>query len=88
MSSSVVPSDVTGATSGACMRTLSHGKPCPPLEAGITRVVLPLPSAGHSRSTPSCLAHAGGATQAAPSFRVLGSDSDQAFVGIAWRVWQ
>lgn len=37
------------------------------------------PPANHARSTPSCLAHAGGAAPAAPSFRVLGEDSDQAF---------
>ena len=40
---------------------------------------LPPPPADHSRSTLSHLAHAGGATPAAPSCRVLGRDSNQTF---------
>ena len=40
---------------------------------------LPMPPVEHARNTMSCLAHAGGAAQFAPSCRVLGRDSDQAF---------
>ena len=39
---------------------------------------LPPPTADHARSTPSHLAHAGDAAQAAPSCKVLGRDNDQA----------
>ena len=39
---------------------------------------LPLLLADHARSTLSHLAHTGGAAQAAPSFRILGSDRNQA----------
>ena len=36
------------------------------------------PPVDHARSAPSCLAHKGGATQAAPICSVLESDNDQA----------
>lgn len=49
---------------------------------------LPPPLVDQTRSTPSHLAHTGGAVQAAPSYRVLGSNSDQACVGSAQSVWQ
>ena len=45
------------------------------------------PSVDHSRSTPSHLSHVGVAAQAAPSCRVLGSDSDQVCVGAAQSIW-
>lgn len=57
--------------------------------AEITVVVCPqLPSVDHARNTPYHLAHSGVAAQAAPRCRVLGSDSDQACVGSAWRIWK
>ena len=47
----------------------------------------PLP-VDHARSTLSLLAHTGFAALADPSFRILGSDSNQPGVGAAWSVWQ
>ena len=38
---SVVPSELTGAASGACSQTPSGGGACPPLESEITSVVCP-----------------------------------------------
>ena len=77
--SSVVPSEVIGATSVACSWTPSGGRPCPSLASEITSG-LPLPPAVHARGTLSHIAHAGGAVIAAPSCRVLGSDSEHVWV--------
>ena len=41
MSTSVVPSEVVGASSGSCSGIPSGGGPCPPLESEITVVVCP-----------------------------------------------
>ena len=78
MPSSVVHSEVFGATSGVRSWTPSGGGPCLPLESKITEVVslhTHTPTV-HARSTPSLLAHIGDVVQAAPSCRVLGGDSD------------
>ena len=68
--------EVTGATSGSCSRTPSGGRPCPCLELEVTAVFCPCPPEDHALSTPSHLAHTGGAASASPSCRVLGKDSD------------
>ena len=78
VSSSVVPSEVIGAASGAGSVTPSGGRSRPPLESEVTGG-LPPPPIDHGRSTLSHLAHAGGAAPAVPSYRVLGSDSVQAY---------
>lgn len=85
--SSVVPSEMTGARSGAYTQAPSDGSPCPPLESEMTAWFAP-PPVDHTRSTPLHLAHAGGAAQAAPSCRVLRNDSDEACVGTAGSIWQ
>ena len=69
--------EVKGAASGGCSRTSSGGGLLPPLEPEITGGLPPSP-VDHARSALSCLAPTGGAAQAAPSCRFLGSDSDQA----------
>ena len=69
--------EVNGVASDFCSGISNGSGPCPPLESGITAAGLPLPPAGHARSTPSHLAHTGGAAPVAPSCRVLGRDSDQ-----------
>ena len=63
MPSSVVPSEVFGATSNAYSLAPSGGGPHPPLESQIIGVVWS-GTCRHTRSTPSHLAHAGGAAQA------------------------
>ena len=78
MSSSVVPSEVVGVEGGSYSGISSSSGPFPPLESEITAVICPCHLRNHSRSTLSCLAHAGGAALAAPSCRVLGRDSDKA----------
>ena len=73
--SSMVPSEVIWVASGAYSLT--------PVQAMATSGFkdncsgLPLPPVDHARRTWFHLAHAGGAVQAAPSFRVLGRYSDQ-----------
>ena len=76
MSFSVVPSEVVGAASDFCSGIPSGGGPRPPLESGITVAVCP-PLPADPRCLLSHLAHAGGASPAAPSCKVLGRDSDQ-----------
>ena len=73
----MVSSKVIGTTSGVCSWTPSGGGPRPPLESEVTMVATYRP---HKKFT-VCLAHAGEAVQAVPSFSVLGSDRDQAGVG-------
>ena len=77
MYSFMVLSKMAEAASGSCSEIPSGGGPHPPLESEITASGLPPPSTDHTRSTLSHLAHAGGAEPTAPSYRVLGRDSDQ-----------
>ena len=86
MSSFVVPSEVVGAASGSCSGIHSGDGPCPPLESDNCGG-LSLPPADHARSTLSCLAHAGGATPAAPTLRVLESEVIK-HLGTAQSIWQ
>ena len=69
MPSSVVPSEVIGAASGARLWNPSGGEPHPPLESEITTVVGPHHLVDHAKTTPFHLAYTGGSTQAAPSCR-------------------
>ena len=74
--SSVVHPEVTGTANGPAYGLLMVAGHA---HSGVSNNCssLPPPPVDYLRSTPSCLAHAGGAAQAVLSCRVLGRDSDQ-----------
>ena len=61
--------EMNGAASDFCSGIPSGSGPLPPLESEMP--------ADHAKGTLSHLAHAGGATPAAPSCRVFGRNSDK-----------